>query len=389
MMRVALYMTTVLEHPGGCEKYLIETAANLSKQPGITADVITMDEDFTSKIGLALGAFFLRKPNKGSHLRESSEDVKKRLGKASYYKLHTIQELRTKLRDYDVIYSKNELIEGFVLRFLVGYHRIPPVVFGGHTPLEYPYASTLQARVHNKLYGGLVYKFLAGGVKKFHALNRHEEQLYKRLFPSKKVQKIYNPFDISAFKKRGVQVRTKTVSVFDKDDVNVLWVGRLTEQKGIRELVQVIELVNQKIDDQVSIVWNICGDGELRPEVEALAAKEKNVRYFGRVDQADMPYVYSRNQILVCTSRWEGYPYSLIEPQAYGLQLFAIRIPGVEDILAHYEGGVLAESVEILAQELTDKLLEWRSPQHVPVSTASDQFEPTKIYKQLVDFIGA
>lgn len=387
-MKVAFYMTTVLEHPGGCEKYLIETAANLANRPGISADVITMDEDYTAKIGLVLGAFFLRKPNAGSHLREASKDVERRLGKAKYHKLHTVKELRAKLQSYDVIYSKNELIEGLMLRFLVGYHRLPPVVFGGHTPLRYPNASTVQAKIHNKLYGGLIYRFLASGVKKFHALNQQEEQLYKHLFPNKDVRKIYNPFDIVAFRKSGDRQQKGSGYNFDGGAINILWVGRLTEQKGVSELVQLVERVNRTVDDPTSIAWNICGDGELRSEIEALVSREANVQYFGRVDQADMPYIYSKSQILVCTSRWEGYPYSLIEPQAYGLQIFAIRIPGVEDIVLHYEGGFLAKDIEVLVQGLTDKVHAWRSPRKVPVSIASDQFEPSKIYSQLVDFMG-
>ena len=42
-MKIVFYMTTILEHGGGLEKYFIETAKELSEFPNIKVDVVTLD----------------------------------------------------------------------------------------------------------------------------------------------------------------------------------------------------------------------------------------------------------------------------------------------------------------------------------------------------------
>jgi glycosyltransferase involved in cell wall biosynthesis len=386
-MRIALYMTTVLEHPGGCEKYLAETAAQLSERPGISADVITMDEHFTQLLGKGLSAFYLKKRE---HVRENERDVRRRLGKAHYHKIHTLKQLKKVLRTYDVIYSKNELLEGFVLRFLLGYKQLPPVVFGGHTPLHYANPQSFHARLHNMLYGGRLYRFLASGVHKFHALNNDETSLYKQHFPNRQVTKIYNPFDLAAFKKTAVQHVYPRLNDFDTTVINILWVGRLTEQKGVTDLAAIIPVVNEHLKGTgVPIAWNICGDGELRPLVETLERQETNVHYFGHIAQKYMASIYQRCQLFLSTSKWEGYPYTLIEPQAFGLQVFAYRISGVEDILDAYDGSHGADDKEQLCSLLVDKLTTYGTPTDVPTSPSSVQFQPERIYDQILELLGA
>lgn len=383
-MRIAFFMTTVLEHPGGCEKYFIETAASLSDMPGVTADVLTMDEHFTSRVGVGLGILYFRKPNKGAHLREKAADVRRRLGRANYYKLSSLKEMRKRLQEYDVIYSKNELLEGFLIRALLGYKKIPPVIYGGHTPLFYPTASSPQAKLHNFLYGSFMYRFLVGGAAKFHALNDREAERYGCTFSPDRVARIYNPFDITSFRKHAAR-HAYEIQGYDKNAINILWVGRLTEQKGVRDLELIIPEVNkQAAEMNVPVCWNIFGDGELRAVVESLSSKHANVRYSGLIDQKYMASIYSQHQIFLSTSKWEGYPYTLIEPQAFGLQSFAYDIPGVQDILAAYPGGHLANTPEALVNGLTSHLRQFKRPDLIPKSTASDQFKPEIIYKQLL-----
>ncbi len=383
-MKIAFYMTTVLEHSGGFEKYLIETAAHLAEQPDISVDIITMDNAFTDRITSLRSVFYMRRIDKKLNYKEPLSDIKKRLGKASYYKAHTFRDLRHKLNDYDVIYSKNELIEAFLMKFFIGYRHIPPVIFGGHTPLEYPNPASFHPRLHNFLYGSFIYRFLASGVTRFHAINTHEKSLYAKQFGENKVVKVYNPFDITAFQNQADQHRAPYD--FDQNRTNILWVGRLTEQKGIYDLVQIIPEVNHKLGKSAGqIQWNIVGDGDLRTKVEGLAQDVANVRYLGHTDQKYMADTYRQQQLLLSTSKWEGYPYTLIEPQAFGLQVFAYDIPGPADILPEYSGGHLASDQDQLIAQLTETLRQYTAASaQIPKAPASTQFKPDRIYKQLV-----
>lgn len=388
-MKLALYMTTILEYGGGLEKYLIETAANLAEYPGVTVDVITMDDRVTHRIVGGLSVFWMKKLDKSLSHKEQLDEIHRRLGKARYYKESSIKSLRKRLQQYDIIYSKNELIEGFVMRFLLRYHTLPPVVFGGHTPIFYPVANSFHARLHNFLYGSFIYKFLASGVRKFHALNDADAARYKKLFPKRSVQRIYNPFDIAAFRQRASELQYNLESA-GRDTIRILWLGRLSEQKGVQDLAQIIPAVNKQAEHiGIKLAWSIVGDGEDRPVIEQLAADNSNVHYYGHIDQQFVPSIYARHHLFLSTSKWEGYPYTLIEPQAFGLQLFAYDIPGPHDILQAYGGGHLARNPAEMIDLLTTKLKAYRTPQGVPTANASEQFQPVTIYSQLLNFLGA
>jgi glycosyltransferase involved in cell wall biosynthesis len=384
-VKIAFYMTTVLEYGGGLEKYLIETAANMSALPGVQADVITMDNRLTDRITSGLSVFYMKKIDKKLSYKEDIRDIRARLGKARYYKAKSFKDLRARLQQYDVIYSKNELLESFVFKFLVGYKHLPPVIFGGHTALRYPKAETFHTRLHNQLYSGPLYRFLASGVSKFHALNTYEADLYRQLFPRRLVAKIYNPFNIASF--RNNAANHSFPLKMSNNTIYVMWIGRLTEQKGVSDLPQIIRKVQAELKGSgVRVVWDIFGDGELKPIIEQLAADMPNVRYFGHVDQTVIASVYQRHHVLVSTSKWEGYPYTLIEPQAFGLQLFAYDIPGVSDILQAYDGGHIASDQTNMITQLASALRAYGKPQSVPISPASDQFNPQHIYTQILEF---
>ena len=113
-MKVAFYSTYILEYGGGFEKYLIETAAYLANELGVTADIITMDDAFMSRRTDLYSLFYMKKMDKKAYSKEDIANIRARLGEAYYYKVANFKQLRKKLQDYDVVYTKNELVESFI-----------------------------------------------------------------------------------------------------------------------------------------------------------------------------------------------------------------------------------------------------------------------------------
>lgn len=72
-MKVAFYSTYILEYGGGFEKYLIETAAYLTNELGVTADIITMDDAFMSRRTDMYSAFYMKKMDKKANYKEDIE----------------------------------------------------------------------------------------------------------------------------------------------------------------------------------------------------------------------------------------------------------------------------------------------------------------------------
>lgn len=384
-MKIALFSATVLEYGGGLEKYLIETASNLAKMPGIKIDVITMDDSFMRKLTSILSVLYFKKIDKKLGFKENSKDINTRLGKAHYYKAHSIKDLRRRLNDYDVIYSKNELLEAAMFKFLLGYKKVPPVVFGGHTPLHYPNPTTKYAKLHNMLYTGSVYKTLAAGVARFHALNSHEEKIYNRLFPNKEIRKIYNPFDSSNFINQGKTHPLKIKLAGNK--VNILWLGRLTEQKGISDLTEIIKNVNQNTDIKQQTSWTIVGDGEQRNLVEEVLKKHPNVHYLGHVEQKYTSSIYSQHHIFLNTSKWEGYPYTLLEAMSYNMPIIAYDIPGSSDVLSSYKNGYLNKNLSGMVNQLINITKSVRKEKKNSENFSPEHFKPATIYSKLISLL--
>jgi glycosyltransferase involved in cell wall biosynthesis len=374
-------MTTVLEHWGGLEKYLSETSSYLTKNRNVEASVITMSNDYTQKIINLLSIFYMKKIDIKHSFKRTYEQVVKFTAPAKYIKTSAIKDLRKELKGYDIVYSKNELIEAFLLKFFVGYKNIPPVIFGCHTPLKYSSPSGLHQKIHNFLYTGFIYKFLASGVDTFHVINQYEFDNCKALFPNKKVVKILNPFDSKKF----LETASKPFKTYEIDakKINVLWVGRFTQQKGTSKLAEIIDLVNNNPAISKMVQWNIVGEGEDKDVIETLAKRNNNIKLFGFVQPEDIPSIYVNSQLFISTSLWEGYPYNLLEATAAKLSIVATDIPGNNDILAHYRNGILVRDNDAFANEIMSFAREGQFSSMDRDASSQLDTEPEIIYNQL------
>ncbi|MGY3508910.1 glycosyltransferase [Bradyrhizobium lupini] len=122
-----------------------------------------------------------------------------------------------------------------------------------------------------------------------------------------------------------------------KDDFNerrqgALFVGRLSEEKGIPELIDLW----REIDYPLTIV----GEGPL--EARAKAASPPHIRYTGFLTPDQVRQTMRRSAFLVFPSRWyEGLPMVIIEAFASGLPVLGSALGGTAELLATGEGGWL------------------------------------------------
>jgi glycosyltransferase involved in cell wall biosynthesis len=97
------------------------------------------------------------------------------------------------------------------------------------------------------------------------------------------------------------------------DPPHVLFAGRLSEEKGIREFVAATE----------GLPRVIVGDGPLRPGVPDAV---------GFVSPAEMGGYYERASVVCVPSRREGYGFSAREAMAYGRPVVVTRVGGLADL---------------------------------------------------------
>lgn len=141
----------------------------------------------------------------------------------------------------------------------------------------------------------------------------------------------------------------------DRDDV-VGFVGRLDEEKGIRELVDVAKQLPE------DITFRFVGDGPLYEWVASELAEEienGSVEMAGWVDHDDIPAELNRMKLLVMPSQpTEGLPTTILEALACGTPVYASPVSGVPDVVIEGETGFHIDSrnPDVLTREIESAL---------------------------------
>jgi glycosyltransferase involved in cell wall biosynthesis len=139
-------------------------------------------------------------------------------------------------------------------------------------------------------------------------------------------QCFFNP-DLNAIQKMRVRLDIPT-------NARVIgMIGRLEDQKDPEFFIRVgFEIL--KCRENVWLVW--IGEGPLRSKVEEVAALHKvvnRVRLPGRIEGVQIPAVLSLFDLMLCTSKYEGFPIAILESQAAGIPVVCRAFEGVEDII--------------------------------------------------------
>ncbi len=123
------------------------------------------------------------------------------------------------------------------------------------------------------------------------------------------------------------------------------YIGRLSPEKGIKEMVEAMPLVVAR-DEGVRFL--ITGDGPLAEDIHdqvRRAGLEKTVQFTGRVPYRDIPEILNRCRLLVMPSRSEGLPATLLEALACGTPVLATPVGAVADIISEGETGYFLKDI--------------------------------------------
>jgi glycosyltransferase involved in cell wall biosynthesis len=165
------------------------------------------------------------------------------------------------------------------------------------------------------------------------------EDLAKNIgLSGEQVTVVYNPVDIDT-----VLVKSRSLPDhpwFKPGELPViLGVGRLVPQKDFPVLMRAFACLRQAREARLLIL----GEGELRPQLEMLAAElgvQDDVCLPGFVDN---PFAYmSRSVLFVLSSAWEGFGNVLVEAMACGAPVVSTACPsGPDEILENGHWGHL------------------------------------------------
>jgi glycosyltransferase involved in cell wall biosynthesis len=148
-------------------------------------------------------------------------------------------------------------------------------------------------------------------------------------------------FDLAPFAAvdAAARSRARTELGIPDDAPVVTTVGRLTAIKQHAKLLEVARLVTAR---HANAVFLIVGDGELRGDLEAQAARlglGGHVKFLGW--RRDLATIYAATDVFALTSRNEGTPVALIEAMASGVPGVSTNVGGVPTVIANRDMGVL------------------------------------------------
>jgi len=132
-------------------------------------------------------------------------------------------------------------------------------------------------------------------------------------------------------------------------DDDLLYVGRLVEEKGVRVLLNAIGLLPLKL--------TIIGDGPLRTLVTDAAKVNPNIHYLGFQDKVNIARHLKRCKALIFPSIWyEGFPLAILEAFSTGTIVIASDLGAMAEIIQNGINGLLFEVGN--EQALVDKIIE-------------------------------
>lgn len=165
-------------------------------------------------------------------------------------------------------------------------------------------------------------------------------------------------------------------------------VGRLVPIKAHDLFLEAAEAVTRSHPNARFV---IVGDGELWEELHQAVARRglaERVHFTGW--RADLGAVYSDLDLVVCCSRNEGTPVSLIEASAAGRAVIGTRVGGIPDIIASGVNGLLVPSGDAAALaaaivELVDDPDRRRQMGIAGRRTVRERYSADRMVKELKD----
>lgn len=127
--------------------------------------------------------------------------------------------------------------------------------------------------------------------------------------------------------------------------VHFLYVGRYERRKGIEELYQAIQLLDDSLPFQFTFVGPIPANKQFQ---------HPKLHYAGSViDEQQLKLLFDQADVLVCPSYAEGMPNVIMEAMARGLAIIATDVGAISEVVGHDNGILLpTPNKKLIAQAL-------------------------------------
>ncbi len=148
------------------------------------------------------------------------------------------------------------------------------------------------------------------------------------------------------------------MDVVDDEKIHMLFLGSLSETKGIYDLLEVINLRQKKYRDKM--ILHLGGDGEV-DKVKKMIFEysiDDIVKYEGWLEGVRKIKLMNICSVFVLPSYYEGLPVSILEAMSYGEYIISTKVGGIPEIVKGELGVLLNPGDRESLINILDKVIE-------------------------------
>ena len=289
--------------------------------------------------------------NVDSRWARISKHLYKRIYGVGYYH-HTIEYYfrkawkKLKKKHYDVILLDNR--PGYALNIKV------------------PKGTKLYIYLHNDLLNNKTkgYKQIYDAANRILTVSEYIANCVRTINPEdKKCFPVLNGIDITAFSPNIHTKVTREQLGFSEKDFVLVFSGRVTPEKGVKELIDAI-IKLQKIPNIKLLIIGSPFYGEAKngkeylQEVKQMTETIKDrIHFTGFIPYKDMPYYLKISDVAIIPSLWDDpCPNTVLEAQAMGLPIITTKRGGIPEEVTE-EGAILLPTDENFVKSLRESIL--------------------------------
>lgn len=167
------------------------------------------------------------------------------------------------------------------------------------------------------------------------------------------------------------------------DELVIGYVGRLSAEKGLKDLIEAGALLKQK-DSGIRVL--IIGDGPEREELKRLTISrglENEVIFTGFLHDIEewLPVL----DVFVLPSHTEGTPMALLEAMSMGLPIVATAVGGIPNIIQDGKNGLLVRPEDY--KDLSEKISMLKNDLKLRNKLATEALNTIKIHYNVNDWV--
>lgn len=289
----------------------------------------------------------------------------------------------------------------FILRAVRALRTRPDLILVGHPnfgPLGWGLGLLSRAKVVNFIYGVDAWEPLSAARRRtlcagerIISISRFTAARSSQVngIPMEKVRILHNCLDPN-FQGRAAAIPP------DNAPLSLLTVARMSLQEQYKGHDVVIKALPELLKRFPDLVYNVVGEGDGRPLLEALCKEqgvERAVRFHGAVSEEQLIAAYQQASVFVMPSRFEGFGFVFLEAMTYGKPVVCGNADASVEVVSDGETGFTVDptSVEAVAnattQLLEDPELRARMGE-AATRRVEDKFGFPHFKEQLLSFLG-